>query len=169
MILCLVVLATILIGSGNVVAESDCSRFPIGSLPWTECRYMELSRSQTPPPPSTPVKPPVRRELNRSVGSPEWFHCQKELQAQIPPTAKPTTVAYSYMPAPGYYQYTVYSVADPPPNCVIYMRPDPASAIADWKALPADRCKHAIWSEPTPRHPDVILPGGIPWYVPPRQ
>ena len=82
------------------------------------------------------------------------------------PNGPPTHPAYSYTPAPGYYQYTVYSVAEPPRLCVIYMRPDPREryqpGIADRKSLPADRCEHAIWKEATKRHPDIIFPTDSP-------
>lgn len=168
----LIVLAAVLVTGASAAAEPDCSQFPLGSLPWTECRYQQLSGPRNPsPPPVQPKHPPVRCETIGAVGSVEWLRCQERLQVEIPPTAKPTHPAYSYTPAPGYYQYTVYSVADPPRDCIIYMRPDPSeryqSSIADWKALPEDRCEHAIWTEPTQRHPDVIFPGGIPWYVSP--
>ncbi len=108
----------------------------------------------------------VRCERNGAVGSPAWMQCQHVLQQQIDRTAVPTHPGYSYTPAPGYYQYTVYSVAEPPRLCTIYMRPDPRQnyqpSIDDWKALPTDRCKDAIWKEPTNRHPDIILPTNVP-------
>lgn len=158
----LCILTAFLIAGISHAAQADCSQFPLDSLSWTECRYFQFSHTKGTS--SVKVRPPdttTRRELGNGVGSPGWFRCQERMQAQIPTTATLTALAYSYTPAPGYCQCTVYSVAEPPRLCIIRMRPDPREhiqpSIADWKSLPADRCEHAIWKDPTNRHPTFYL------------